>query len=376
MISGGPDLYTLLYDNVLARLDAEVAHHLALGSLSALGRLPGALSMLSQLVPHRDPRLAQRVFGLDFENPIGVAAGLDKDGLAYGALWALGFGHVEIGTITPKPQPGNPKPRVWRLVDQRALINALGFPSQGGDRIRRRLCGRRRLGVLGINLGKNKDTPNALAAEDYRGLVRLLFDDADYLTINVSSPNTPGLRDLQTSDELQALVGAVVEQNRQEGQTRGVAPRPLLVKVAPDFDEGLLERVAAAAVEGGADGIIATNTTVDRQGLEAKTRDLPGGLSGLPLFWRARDAVARVYRTVGDRVPIIGVGGVATSGDVLTMLRAGASLVQLYTGFVYGGPLLPRRLLCELSEDAETQGWSRVSELIGFDAEREEQSAA
>jgi dihydroorotate dehydrogenase len=376
MNSSSLDLYTLLYDNVLARLDAELAHQLAVGGLNAIGRVPGALPLLSRLLPHRDPRLVQQLWGLSFENPIGVAAGLDKDALAFDALWSLGFGHVEIGTITPKPQPGNPKPRVWRVADRRALINALGFPSVGGERVRRRLRGRAQRGVLGINLGKNKDTPNVLAAEDYRGLVRLLFDYADYITINVSSPNTPGLRELQAKDELRALIEAVVEQNNQEAKTRSVAPRPLLVKVAPDFDHGRLEQVAVAAVEGGVDGIIATNTTVDRQGLEAGLSELPGGLSGLPLFWRARDAVARLYRTVGQQVPIIGVGGVACSGDVLTMLRAGASLVQLYTGFVYGGPLLPRRLMRELSDDADTQGWANVSELVGYDASREVLSAA
>lgn len=363
-------LYAQLYDHVLARIDAERAHHLAVEGLRAVERVPGALALLGRATQVVDARLAQHVVGLPFANPLGVAAGLDKDGQAYPALLSLGFGHVEVGTVTPRPQPGNARPRVWRLTEQRALINALGFPSIGGEALRHRLLRPRPAGVLGVNLGKNKDTPLAEAAADYCQLLPLFSDVADYFVINVSSPNTPGLRQLQLAADLRALVAAAVDVNRQAARAQQIAPRPIFVKVAPDFEEGELEAVVSAAVEGGAEGIVASNTTVDRAGLALADAEHPGGLSGVPLAGRARRAIARAYRTVGDRVPIIGVGGVANAADVLAHLRAGARLVQLYTGFVYGGPLLPRAILRGLCAAADREGWRHIDELVGLDAER------
>jgi dihydroorotate dehydrogenase len=337
-------------------------------------KVPGGLGALDQLASCEDPRLAVPLFGKQLKNPLGVAAGLDKDAEAFSALFALGFGHVEVGTVTPKPQPGNPKPRVWRLPAQRAVINALGFPSEGADVVLCRVGGdarrrerEREHQILGINVGKNKDTPLTDARSDYCQLIERFFDAASYFVVNISSPNTPGLRELQFGDYLKDLLTAVVQTNRATGEKRGQSGRPLLVKLAPDVDDEALEQIAETAVAAGVDGLVATNTTISRQAVPTAFKQHPGGLSGLPLLRRSQQVIRRLYRAVGKRVPIIGVGGVATAEHVVEHMRAGASLVQLYTGLIYGGPFLASQILRDLTQLADRKGWCSITELVGQD---------
>ncbi|MBK6847181.1 MAG: quinone-dependent dihydroorotate dehydrogenase [Proteobacteria bacterium] len=370
--------YPALYAHLLSRIEPERAHALALGGLALLGRTPGGLALLRSRAAPADPRLEVRRWGLRFANPVGLAAGMDKDARACAALLALGFGHLEVGTVTLRPQPGNERPRLWRVPEQRALINALGFPSDGVARVARRLGawrqrqprqGEAARGIVGVNLGKNRETPLAAAAADYCALVDGLFEVADYFTVNVSSPNTPGLRQLQLADVLAELLTAVTQANRRVAAARGTAPRPLLVKLAPDLDEAELEAIAEAATRGGVDGLVATNSTVTRPPQwPPALRALPGGLSGPPLREAARRVIRRLYRSLGGRLPIIGVGGVSSAADVLDHLRAGASLVQLYTAFVYGGPGTAGALVRDLGAAADREGWRSVEELVGSEA--------
>lgn len=372
-------LYKSLYGVVLRHIDPERAHQLGLGGLAVAQRLPGGLAALGAFAARQDPRLEVSLWGLTLASPLGIAAGMDKQAQAVEALFALGFGHVEVGTVTPRPQQGNPKPRLWRLTAERGLINAMGFPSEGAEAVGARLealavsreSGRVPPGrVVGVNLGKNRDTELMRATQDYTALIDALFDVADYFAINVSSPNTPQLRSLQLGQELQRLVETCVAVNRATADRRQARPRPLLVKLAPDLEDEQLQSVARAAVDAGADGLIATNTTVDRTILHQRYRDLPGGLSGQPLRERARRAVGLIFQAVGPRVPIIGVGGVSDARDVVAMIRAGASLVQMYTGFIYGGLATAGEIAGDLSKQADAEGWNSISELVGIDAVR------
>ena len=360
--------YGALYRHALTRLDAETTHQLALRGLVAAQRVPGGLRTLARFAPEPDERLRLRLWELPFANPLGVAAGLDKNGEAVEALLALGFGHVEVGTVTLLPQPGNPRPRVWRVPEAAAVINALGFPSAGAADVRARLLPVRPRGVVGLNIGKNRDTPLAEAAAEYAALVGALFAVAHYITINISSPNTPGLRALQLADELATLLDAVSAANNRAAELARRDPKPLLVKVAPDLTDAELEGIADAAIAGGARGLIATNTTTSRDGLPERYRSLPGGLSGAPLRQRATHATRVLYRRAAGRLPIIGVGGIASGADALKRIRAGASLVQLYTAFTLVGPALPGQILRELSADAELRGWTSIEEIVGEDA--------
>lgn len=363
-------LYRSAIYPVLLRLDAERAHHLALRLLGLSGSLPGGAALLGAVADPRvaDERLRVRRFSLNFPNPLGVAAGLDKNGEAVRGLFELGFGAVEVGTVTPRPQPGNPSPRLWRLPADQALINALGFPSQGIAAVRARLLDRRINGIVGVNLGKNRGTPAERAADDYADVLSGLWDVADYAVVNVSSPNTPGLRALQQREALLTILRAVNEVNRRNAQLHSGAPRPILVKIAPDLDEAGLEEVLDAAIDGGAAGVVVANTTTERGGLCGPVPDHPGGLSGRPLRPRATALVREVYRRVGDRLPIVGVGGIATAADVIERIRAGASLVQLYTAFTYAGPSLPGQICRDLVTEIERLGLSSIEELIGAGA--------
>lgn len=370
-------LYAPLFKHVLSRLNAEFVHRMAVHWLSLLQRAPGGLSGLSMVGPAEDTRLQVTLWGLPFANPLGIAAGLDKDARFVGALLALGFSHVEVGTVTPRPQPGNPRPRVWRFVPERALVNAMGFPSDGLDVTRKRLrqlmhsrpnvcVGANR--VVGVNLGKNRDTSLDRAHEDYATLVDGLFDVADYFVLNVSSPNTPNLRDLQATRELEILLEAAQAANRRIAEQRGAAARPILVKLAPDLEDGQIKEIAQGCANKGVSGFVATNTTLDRSQLSAKAQTLPGGTSGRPLKRRAREVVSLIYKSVDGRIPIIGVGGVEDAQDVLDFMRAGASLVQMYTGFIYGGPKTARRIIKALVREADIHGWDNITHLIGNDA--------
>lgn len=348
----------------LFALDPEHAHDLTMAALrqplvvKALGRSATSAS---------HAQLSARVTGVDFRNPIGLAAGLDKQGTATAAWPALGFGFAEIGTVTPRPQPGNPKPRLFRLARDLAIINRFGFNSAGADAVARNVSAsspddpRFR---LGINIGKNKDTPNERAVDDYVRVVDALYPSADYFAINVSSPNTAGLRDLQEGTLLRALVEGVVARVAERSPSRRI---PVLVKVSPDGAEADLLRSVDAAIEGGASGVIATNTTVSRPPLRSAGGTEAGGLSGAPLRSLANDTCRTLFRHVGRRVPIIGVGGIFTADDAYERFRAGASLVQIYTALIFEGPGVVERLLNGLTERLSRDGLNQIGDLVGVD---------
>ena len=326
-------LYSLAR-TALFKLDPEVAHAVALKSLSALG--PGA----ALLGAGADTRESRRIMGIDFPNPVGLAAGLDKNGEYIDALAALGFGFIEIGTVTPRPQPGNPKPRIFRLVEHEAIINRLGFNNQGLEQLLANVDKARFRGVLGINIGKNFDTPLERAADDYLACLDAVYSRATYVTVNISSPNTRSLRDLQSSERLDELLGLLMSRRESLASKHGRV-KPLLVKVAPDLDEAQVEAIAELAVKHAVDGLIATNTTLSREEIAGDSRAAEaGGLSGRPLLARSNAILGKLAKSLGGRVPLIGVGGIFSGADAQAKVAAGASLVQVYTGFIYRGPEL------------------------------------
>jgi dihydroorotate dehydrogenase len=341
-------MYRLLYRIVLRRVPAEAAHLAAFGLIRVFGwvaRVPGAAWLLGRWLGPRDPVLRVRALGLEFPGPLGLAAGFDKDARGTRGLAALGFGFVEVGTVTARAQPGNPRPRMFRLTADRALVNRMGFNNDGAAAAAARL-GRARGGpVVGVNIGKTRAVPDADAAADYAASARAVAAVADYVVVNVSSPNTPGLRDLQAADRLRPVLVAV------RAALDAAAPRrrvPLLVKIAPDLADADVDAVADLALELGLDGIIATNTTVSRDGLASPAAEVAaagaGGLSGPPLRARSLAVLRRLHARAGDRLVLIAAGGIETPDDAWERLRAGATLVQAYTAFVYGGPLWPRRM--------------------------------
>ncbi|MSP59116.1 MAG: quinone-dependent dihydroorotate dehydrogenase [Myxococcales bacterium] len=342
----------------LFRRDAEEAHRLV---MERLGRWRALRGLARWLLTVEDPRLRVRLFGREFANPVGLAAGLDKHAEAVDAWPDLGFGYVEIGTVTPRPQEGNPKPRLFRLVADLAIINRMGFNSDGAEAVRERLLalGTRRVPV-GVNVGRNRDTPNEAAEEDYRAAIGALRQVADYFVINVSSPNTVGLRALQNPSSVGALVAAAV------AAAGGV---PVLIKLAPDLEADALAETAAAALEGGAAGFVAANTTIGREGLAPSPATAEaGGLSGAPLRALATETVRRLYRATRGRVPILGVGGIFTAADAYEKIRAGASLVQVYTGLIYEGPGMVRRINRGLLRLLARDGLPDLTAAIGLDA--------
>ncbi len=318
----------------LFRLDPEVAHDLALKSLSTLGP---AAALLGAGADKGEERV---VMGLTFPNPVGLAAGLDKNGAYVDALAALGFGFIEIGTVTPRPQPGNTKPRMFRLEEHEALINRLGFNNDGVERLLRNVERASFTGILGINIGKNFDTPNDRAADDYLACLDAVYARASYVTVNISSPNTQNLRELQSSERLDELLGALMSR-RESLAARHGAMKPLLVKLAPDLDDAQVASIAALAVTHRVDGLIATNTTVARDAVAGHRHAAQlGGLSGRPLFAASTKVLAKLAFELQGRVPLIGVGGIASGADARAKIEAGANLVQVYTGFIYRGPEL------------------------------------
>ena len=321
----------------LFAFDAERAHALGLASLEAAYR-----TGLNPLLARRPKALPTKAFGLTFPNPVGLAAGLDKNGAHIDALMALGFGFVEVGTTTPRPQPGNPKPRMFRLPQQQAVINRLGFNNEGVDALVRNVERARRkdTALLGINIGKNKDTPNEDAASDYLHCLRKVYPLADYVTVNISSPNTAGLRELQEEQALRKLIGALREEQEALAGQHGKRV-PLLVKIAPDLSDSDIEAAGRVLGDLQVDGVIATNTTIGREGVEgARHADEIGGLSGKPLMAKST-AVLRMLRTrLPESIPLIGVGGILQGADAATKQAAGATLVQVYSGMVYRGPEL------------------------------------
>lgn len=327
-------VYNLLRP-LLFQLDAEQAHHVTLALLRWAGATPLTVWALRRLFDCADPRLGISVFGLPFKNRVGLAAGYDKNGVAVAGLAALGFGHVEIGTVTRQMQPGNPRPRVHRVPASEAIINSMGFPNAGVAALR--MTGHPT--CLGINIGKSKETPLERAAEDYCFLLQQVYQRADYITVNISSPNTLNLRQLQARAAIESLLQAVTTQRNQ------LTPRrPVLVKIAPDLTASEIDDVLAAIDSAGIDGVIATNTTVSRAGIPTQYHALPGGLSGTPLREQATRVVRIIYERTQGRLPIIGVGGILSVADALERLDAGATLIQLYTGLVYRGPGLVREI--------------------------------
>jgi dihydroorotate dehydrogenase len=367
-------LYTVLVRPLLFQLDPERAHDLTMTSL----RLPGMTQLLSSARGTATAAiLRQRVFDLDFPNPLGLAAGLDKQGTAVAAWDAMGFGFAEVGTVTPRPQPGNPKPRLFRLPEDAAVINRFGFNSAGADAVAGNLrkwgpendVGRPTLRsrphcLLGINVGRNKDTANDQAIDDYVRTIEPLRPFADYFVVNVSSPNTAGLRALQSDTTLRPLLEQCVTAARN--RDRQV---PVLVKVSPDMTDDDLRRAVDAAVEGGAAGVIATNTTTSRERLRTRTAVVgeTGGLSGAPLRHAANAACRVLFKHLGHRVPIVGVGGIASADDAYERIRSGATLVQVYTALIYEGPGLAARIIDGLAERLARDGFTRIGDAIGTD---------
>ena len=346
-----PDLYAQLLFPALKRFDPETAHERTLTALALAQSNPAGRLMLRRIAGHV-PVSPVQVGPLHFPNPLGMAAGFDKDARVVAGLAALGFGHVEVGTLTPRPQAGNPRPRIFRLPGDEALINRMGFPNGGVAAAvpRLRALAGRRDTVLGVSLGKQKETPLAEAAADYVAVMRTVYPYADYLAVNISSPNTPGLRELQGGRYLEALLAELVAESRALAAQAGIALRPLWVKIAPELSSAELDEVLAALLAAGADGIIATNTTLARDGLRDTHRVEAGGLSGRPLRQRSTALIAAIQQRTGGALPIIGVGGVATADDVREKLDAGAAVVQLYSALVYGGPRLPGRILRGLAD--------------------------
>ena len=322
----------------LFAFDAERAHGLGLASMEAAYR-----SGLNPLLASAPKPLPTKAFGLTFQNPVGLAAGLDKNGAHVDALLALGFGFVEVGTVTPRPQPGNPKPRMFRLPQQEAVINRLGFNNEGVDALVRNVERARRIGgLLGINIGKNKDTPNESAEDDYLHCLRKVYALADYVTVNISSPNTAGLRELQEEQALRRLVSALRDEQEKLAGQHGKRV-PMLVKIAPDLSENDIDAAARVLGDLAVDGVIATNTTISREGVEgARHAQQAGGLSGAPLMGQATLVLRRLRTRLPDTIPLIGVGGILSGADAVAKMSAGASLVQCYTGLVYRGPELIR----------------------------------
>jgi dihydroorotate dehydrogenase len=372
-----PLMYQLLYRVVLRRVPAEAAHRAAFGLLRVFGRvarLPGAAPLLRRRLGPADPVLRVRALGMEFPGPLGLAAGFDKDARAVSGLGALGFAFVEVGTVTAVPQPGNARPRMFRLAADRAIVNRMGFNNRGAAaaaaRLRRAGRGRgghggggRRGPVVGVNIGKSRAAAQAAAAADYAASARAVADVADYVVVNVSSPNTPGLRGLQAAGRLRPVLAAVREA-LDRGSRRHV---PLLVKIAPDLADADVDAIADLAVELGLDGIIATNTTVAREGLASPPAAVAaagdGGLSGPPLRPRALAVLRRLRARAGDRLVLIAAGGIETPDDAWQRLQAGATLLQAYTGFVYGGPLWPRRMHAALARRARAAGLRSIGEL-------------
>jgi dihydroorotate dehydrogenase len=344
----------------LFRLDAERAHDLAIKALK-LGLVPP---------PRIDPEEAARNiavlgpierFGLAFPNPLGMAAGFDKNGVVVDRLAELGFGFVEVGTVTSESQPGNPKPRLFRLPMDRALINRLGFNNEGAEKVTERLLKREHRCVVGINIGRNKEVANEDAVENYLRSFETVHSAADYIAINVSSPNTPKLRELQTAENMELLITSLQTRNKSLG------PKPLLVKIAPDLDEPGIDMIVELCLRHSIAGIIATNTTTARDGL--KTRDVvqigAGGLSGAPLAARSTQVISQIYRASCGMLTIIGVGGIFTADDVFAKVAAGASLLQAYTGFVYSGPDFAAKLVSGLAAIVKERGFNSLNEAVG-----------
>jgi dihydroorotate dehydrogenase len=362
-------LYTSIVRPLLFSLPAETAHHFALSTLTAALRAAPVRDAIRRS-HHRSPFGNLKRFGLTFSNPIGLAAGFDKNGEAADALGALGFGFVEVGTVTNEEQPGNPKPRIFRLPQDRALVNRLAFNNCGAKQLVKNLKAHAPDCVLGINIGKSRSVPIEKAIPDYLKTFQIVYNVADYIAVNVSSPNTPQLRELQHADMLGELLSQIQTRNRELADKYSLsAPRPLLLKIAPDLSREEIESIVEAAQQTGISGIIATNTTTNREGLQSSPQRIAaageGGLSGAPLRDRSNEVIRVIYQLTKGRLPIIGVGGVFTAEDAWEKISAGASLVQIYTGFIYEGPSVARRINDGLRRIVSDAGYVSLDEAVG-----------
>jgi len=357
-------LYHSLLRPLLFRLPPETAHEIALHSLAS------APAIAKLLVERQDSKIFGNLkrFGLEFPNPVGLAAGFDKDGVALRGLAALGFGFIEAGTVTFHPQLGNPRPRLFRLSEDNALINRAGFNNAGAAAFVDRVARNRPPCVLGVSIGKSKIVPMENAIEDYTRCFELVYPVADYIAVNVSSPNTPRLRELQQRESLDALLRALVARRRQLASEHGVE-RPLLVKVSPDLDQQQLEEIVRVVEANGIAGIIATNTSITRDGLKTSKEKVlrcgDGGLSGAPIRHKATSLIAQLYRLTSGRTPIVGVGGIFNARDAWEKICAGASLIQLYTGFIYEGPSIARDICKGLHEILLSKGFGSLDDAVG-----------
>jgi len=363
-------VYRSLVRPLLFRLPPETAHELALHSLSFSPKLIGRLFARRE---SSSSALAVERFGLQFQNPVGLAAGFDKDGVALQPLASLGFGFIEAGTVTLHPQPGNPRPRLFRLAADQALINRAGFNNEGAAAFVKRVERARPQCVLGVSIGKSKITPLEEATADYLASFELVYNVADYVAINVSSPNTPQLRQLQQSEQLSSLLQALQNRNRElQVNTRRARSVPLLVKLSPDLTPAELEQIVEVLQRLQIDGIIATNTTVTRDNLRTDRSRVTafgdGGLSGAPLRSKSTQMIADLYRLTAGRIPLIGVGGIFTAENAWEKIAAGASLVQLYTGFIYQGPGIAHEINRGLEQILKREGFHRLEEAIGCHA--------
>ncbi|AWB44172.1 dihydroorotate dehydrogenase (quinone) [Paenibacillus sp. CAA11] len=361
-------IYRSLGKPVLFKLDPERAHHLVIGGLHKAAQFPGGTAGLRSVYGVKEtPDLAVDLFGLHFPTPVGLAAGLDKNADAVEGFSAIGFGFMEVGTVTPLGQPGNEQPRLFRLPPDEALINRMGFNNRGAEEMAKQLAGlKRRYIPIAVNIGKNKVTPNELAYTDYEKCIQELYEYADFFVVNISSPNTPDLRNLQHGDDLSELLAAVTAEMKAQGAKRGT-DKAVLVKIAPDVTDEELEYMVDTISRSGVSGIIATNTTISREGLAHPHAKETGGLSGKPLKDRSTEIISRVYRQTAGGLPIIGSGGIFNSDDAYAKIRAGASLVEIYTALIYKGPEVNRQLHKGLRELLKQDGFEHISEAVGAD---------
>lgn len=354
---------------LLFRWDAERAHYLSMGMFSTAASIPPLGWAIELATGLHDARLKSSHLGMTFPHPVGLAAGFDKGARWFNSLSRLGFSSIEVGTVTAHAQDGNPQPRLFRLPADQALLNRMGFNNAGAQAVAHHLKGQTIRPILGINIGKSKITPLDLAADDYTASLELLFPFADYWTVNVSSPNTPGLRELQGREPLSQLLTEVNQKNRQLAEEQGSTARPVLLKIAPDLSWEALDEIVEIAKEQQLAGLIATNTTISRDALNTPIDHVTelgaGGVSGRPLTSRSREVVAHLYRRVEGSIPIVGVGGLMDGADVVAMIEAGASLVQCYTGFIYGGPFFVKQVLRSIVGRLDELGVESIDNLVG-----------
>jgi len=354
---------------IFFKMNPEKAHHATIRGLRIAQRVPGMRSLMRMMYASPDAgELRQSLWGIDFPNPLGLAAGLDKNGEAAGSFSSIGFGFIEVGTVTPKAQPGNESPRLFRLPEDEALVNRMGFNNEGTEAMRQHLMKLRARPIpIAVNIGKNKITPNEQAVQDYRTCMRILYDVGSFFVVNISSPNTPNLRSLQHGDDLRNLLTGVIEERDLLAAERGQPGKAVLVKISPDLTEDETMQTVDIIRNSGVSGIIATNTTITRPDLRNPNAKETGGLSGKPLKQLAIDKIRFIYRQTEGQIPIIGSGGIFNGDDAYEMIRAGASLVEIYSALIYKGPEVNRAINKRLLERLRQDGYRHISEAVGVD---------